>query len=75
MHDADERLAARLDAATIDGVLAAIPDSWLTDARFDGAGAEREAYRRYLARRMAARPTWVSEAERARQEVQRDAVA
>jgi hypothetical protein len=64
-----------LDPATLDGILAAIPPGWLTDTRFAGPDAERDAYRRYLARRLEARPTWVAEAERARREVQRDAVA
>ena len=47
----------------------------MTDTRFGGPDAERDAYRRYLAHRLAARPTWVAEAERARRMVQRDAVA
>lgn len=75
IEEADARLAPRMDAATIDPILAAIPGSWLTDTRFDDPDAERDAYRRYLARRLAARPTWVAEAERARRQVQRDAVA
>ncbi len=75
ISDADGRLAPRLSDALLQDVLGAIPDEWLTDGRFDGPDGEREAYRRYLAGRMAARPTWVGEAERARAEVQRDAVA
>ena len=75
IDEADARLAPRLDAATVDAILADIPAGWLTDTRFDGPDEERETYRRYLARRLAARPTWVAEAERARREVQRDAVA
>lgn len=73
--EADARLAPRLDGSTIDGILAAIPEEWLNDTRFDGADAERAAYRRYLAERLAARPAWVEGAERLRGEVQRDAVA
>lgn len=73
--DADARLAPRLTDTLLRDVLAAIPDGWLGDGRFGGPDDEREAYRRYLAGRMAARPTWVAEAERARGEVQRDAVA
>ena len=67
------RRAARAAPAPpiIDAILDAIPDGWLADARFDGPDAERDAYRRYLASRLAARPTWVAEAERARGEVQR----
>jgi hypothetical protein len=75
VEEADARLAPRLDAATLDGILAGIPTGWLTDTRFDGPDAERDAYRRYLARRLVARPAWVAEADRARREVQRDAVA
>jgi hypothetical protein len=75
MADADARLADRLDPATLDRILDAIPDAWLTDGRFDGPTEERAAYRRYLSARLAARPAWVGEAERARREVQRAAVA
>lgn len=75
IEEADARLASRLDAATFDEILAAIPSGWLTDSRFAGADAERDAYRRYLSRRLEARPTWVAEADRARRAVQRDAVA
>lgn len=73
--DADARLASRLDPSTIDGILDVIPDEWLHDARFAGPADERGAYRRYLAGRLDARPTWVDGAERMRREVQRDAVA
>ena len=73
--DADERLGGRLDAGTIDAILDAIPDAWLTDARFDGPGTERDAYRRYVALRLESRSAWVAEADRARIEVQRDLVA
>jgi hypothetical protein len=75
ISDADARLAPRLTDAVIGDALAAIPDEWLTDSRFAGPAAEREAYRRYLGRRLDARATWVGEADRARREVQRDAVA
>ena len=75
VEEADARLAPRLQPATIDGILGAIPTGWLTDTRFDGHAAERDAYRRYVGRRLEARRIWVAEAERARREVQRDAVA
>ena len=75
VSEADDRLAPRLDAATVDGIISAIPDDWLTDSQFGGPPGEREAYVRYLARRLEARPTWVGEADRARIEVQRGAVA
>jgi hypothetical protein len=73
--DADARLAPRLTEVAIGGVLEAIPPEWLSDSRFDGPAAERDAYGRYLSRRLAARPIWVAEADRAREEVQRNAVA
>jgi len=73
--DADARLAPRVDAGILDRIVDAIPESWLADARFGGPAGERDAYRRYLAARLRARPVWVAEAERARAEVQRDAVA
>jgi hypothetical protein len=73
--DADLRLAARLDRAILDAIVDAVPDAWLTDTRFEGPADERDAYRRYLARRLEARSAWVAEADRARTEVQRGAVA
>ncbi len=71
--DADARLAPRLGASTLDPIIDAIPTEWLRDSRFDGPEAERDAYRRYLSERLAARPTWVAEADRVREELGRDA--
>jgi hypothetical protein len=73
--EADARLAARLDPATLGEIVGAIPDDWLGDTRFDRPAAEREAYVRYLITRLEARRVWVEAAERARIEVQRGAVA
>jgi hypothetical protein len=73
--EADDRLAPRLDAATLEAIVAAIPDAWLTDSRFGGPSGDRGAYVRYLTLRLAARATWIGEADRARIEVQRGAVA
>jgi hypothetical protein len=73
--EADARLAPRLSADVTDAIIDAIPDDWLTDGRFGGPAAERDAYRRYLDRRLRARPTWVAEADRARAIVQADAAA
>jgi hypothetical protein len=75
IEQADALLAPRMTDAVLEPILDAIPDEWLRDQRFAGPDAERDAYRRYLARRLAARETWVAEAERARQEVQRGAAA
>lgn len=72
---ADARLAPRLDPATLDAIIDVVPDDWLSDPRFAGPPAERDAYRRYLAGRLASRPTWVEAAEAARREVQRGAAA
>ena len=52
IHEADARLAARLDPATLDAIIDGIPDTLLRDTRFDGPAAERDAYRRYLATRL-----------------------
>ncbi len=75
IEEADARLAPRLSDEVVEPILAAIPDDWLRDRRFGGADVERDAYARYLAGRLAARPIWVAEAERARRGVQRGAVA
>jgi hypothetical protein len=75
VEEADARLAPRLAPDRVDEILGAIPDDWLVDRRFDGPDAEQAMYRRYLSARLAARPTWVAEADRARREAQRDAVA
>jgi hypothetical protein len=75
VRDADTRLAARLDSTTLDAIIDAVPDDWLGDPRFGGHAGERDAYRRYLAARLEARAVWVEEAERARSEAQRAAVA
>lgn len=71
--EADARLAGRVSTDVIGPIVDAIPGAWLRDVRFDGPDAERAAYRRYLATRLAARPIWIQEAERARQELQRAA--
>jgi hypothetical protein len=75
IEEADERLAARLSRSTLDVIVDAVPDEWLRDERFGGPPGERDAYRRYLSARLEARPVWVAEAERARNEAQRAAVA
>ena len=64
---ADERLAARLDAAAIEAIVAAIPSEWLPDDGLAGdADSQRAAYVRYLTRRLEAPRPFVEEAERAR---------
>ena len=65
--DADDRLAPRLVSGVFEGLAAAIPETWLPDADGVGSGpAQRDAYVRYLERRLAARARFVEEADRAR---------
>jgi len=73
--DADARMADRLHPAALEEIAAFIPDGWLGDTHFDGPVAERRGYVRYLSTRLEAPRAWVHEAERARIEVQRGAVA
>ena len=67
LGDADDRLAPRLGSEVFESLVEAIPETWLPDA--DGVGsapAQRDAYVRYLERRLAARARFVEEADRAR---------
>jgi HipA-like kinase len=65
--DADERLSGRIDDDLLAGLVQAIPDAWLSDDPLVGsADAQRAAYRRYLALRLAAPRAYVEEVERAR---------
>jgi hypothetical protein len=67
LAETGERIAPRLGAATVEAVLAGIPDDWLTDeARFATPSAHRAAYAGYLARRLEAAPIFLEEARRAR---------
>ncbi len=70
LHEADARLAPRLDASLVAEIIDAIPDAWLDDP-----AVERDRYRRYFATRLDAREHWVRPAEEARLRAQRDAVA
>ena len=64
---ADERLAARVDPALLERLVAAIPDDWLPPDRLVGdADGQRRAYVDYLLARLEARAAFVGEAERAR---------
>jgi hypothetical protein len=73
--DADERLAARLDATAIAEIVDAIPDDWLGDDRFASRDDERGAYRSYLLTRLRVSREWAADAEASRREVVRGAVA
>ena len=64
---ADGRNAERIDAALLSGLVASLPDAWLPiDRAAGGAAAQREAYVRYLARRLEASRVFVEAADRAR---------
>lgn len=64
---ADTRLASRLDPGLFETLAAAIPDPWLADDdRVGNADGQRTAYVDYLKGRMAARSSFVEEADRAR---------
>lgn len=67
LREADARLAPGLDAATVERILAEVPDAWLDhpDA-FGDAAAQRDAYLRYLCRRLESPRAFVEEAIRAR---------
>jgi hypothetical protein len=67
LAEAGEDLRARLAAAPVAELLAALPDDWLLagDAPGDPA-ATRAAYANWLAGRLAAAPTFAAEAARAR---------
>ena len=65
--EADDRLAGRIDAGLLEGLVAALPDEWLPDDRLVGdADAQRRAYVRYLTRRLESPRPFVEDAERAR---------
>ncbi len=63
---ADERLAAAITPALLDGVVAAIPDAWLDDdPLFDHRDAQRRAYAHFLTERLRAPRNFAIEARRA----------
>jgi hypothetical protein len=64
---ADGRHAGRIDRALLTALVDALPDAWLPDdARAGDADAQRQAYVRYLLRRLETPRGFVEEAERAR---------
>jgi hypothetical protein len=67
MAAAGERLAPRLANGAIARALEEVPDAWLEgEPRFGTPAAHRGAYVDHLARRLAAAPAFVEQAERAR---------
>jgi hypothetical protein len=64
---ADRELAARLTEATIERVVALVPEGWLGDVpRFADAAAHRRGYVEYLVDRLEAPRAWAQEASDAR---------
>jgi len=67
LREADERLAAALSRDDIERIVGLIPDAWLGgDAPFASADEHREAYARYLCKRLDAPRAFAQEAIRAR---------
>jgi hypothetical protein len=65
--DADRRSADRIDGGLVADLVAALPDLWLPDDPVVGdANAQRVAYGRYLATRLAPPRLFVEEADRVR---------
>jgi len=66
LEEADARLAARITPQAIADIVALIPDAWLDGEPFGSPAVQRDAYRRYLQRRLQAPRRFVEEAVRAR---------
>jgi len=65
--EADERLAPKLDRATLTAAIAPVPDDWLGGEAAEAAVA-REIYVEYFAERLRAPRAFAAEAEEARRE-------
>ncbi|MEP7042195.1 MAG: HipA family kinase [Dokdonella sp.] len=67
LREADERLGSLLTRATIERIVALVPDAWLGgDAPFASVQEHRTAYAQYLCRRLEAPRAFAQEAIRAR---------
>ncbi|MEO8034664.1 MAG: HipA family kinase [Acidobacteriota bacterium] len=67
LNEVDERLAAMLTPELVEGIVAAIPESWLGDVeKFADVRGHRAAYLAWLLQRLEHRSAWVEEAVRAR---------
>ncbi|HMF94970.1 MAG TPA: HipA family kinase [Vicinamibacterales bacterium] len=66
LEQIDEAMAAALDAAAIDEIVAMIPDAWLSDDGPADAVHARAGYGRYLRRRLESPRRFVEEAVRVR---------
>lgn len=66
LREADAALAARLDGAEVERIVAAVPEAWLAEENFfDNVDAHRRAYVDHIHRRIARRAIFVEEAIRA----------
>ena len=66
MEEADAALDKRITPDELRRIVSLIPDGWLVDAPFATASEHREAYTRYLARRLETPRAFLEEAIRAR---------
>nr|WP_197530009.1 HipA family kinase [Gloeobacter violaceus] len=67
LGEADARMSERVTPQVIDGIVERIPEAWLgADSPFVGGEQHREAYRKYLLRRLEPPRAFLEEASRAR---------
>jgi hypothetical protein len=66
MEEADAALDKRITPDELRRIVSLIPDVWLVDAPFATAADHREAYMKYLARRLEPPRAFLEEALRAR---------
>jgi hypothetical protein len=67
LREVDEPLASHLPRSVIEGIIEAVPESWLAgEPLFKGTRAHRDAYIEYLRRRLEPPRVFLEEAVRAR---------
>jgi hypothetical protein len=70
LNEADARVSALITSRVIEDIVALIPETWLgSDAAFATAAENREAYTKYLQRRLTQPHAFVGEAIRARSQL------
>jgi hypothetical protein len=69
LRAADERLSARLSPELLTAIVDLIPDSWLGDDAYPSLAEERDAYARYLNKRLMGPRAFVEEAIDARSRI------
>lgn len=67
IEEADRLFRAMISPELIDHIVAAIPDDWLKDAPFEHIEEHRDAYSRFLKKRVAHSSVIVNEVNHARQ--------